>query len=64
MEDRRAKETMSTQILTGLPVGGEYVDRYKRLKNHHMSELQDQIDEKRKKSELEKKVYLKSNLNS
>lgn len=44
MEKRRAKDKEQkerTQILTGYPIGGGYVDRYKKLKQHHMDELRD-----------------------
>lgn len=59
MEHRRSKDIENrerTQVLTGYPIGGNYVDRYQKLKRNHIDELRDQIDDKRRKAEEEKKV--------
>lgn len=44
MEHRRSKDIENrerSQVLTGYPIGGNYVDRYQKLKRNHIEELRD-----------------------
>lgn len=53
---RKAKEDQQNRGLTGYPIGGEYVDRYQRMKMKHIDELRGQIEEKKKRKQEEKEV--------
>lgn len=53
---RRMNQARNEKTLTGYPIGGEYVDRYSKMKNKHIDELRQQIEEKKKRKEEDKKV--------